>query len=188
MHDFPATARHAVVPEMPLYFNVQKLLLGGRSGAGAGGGQGCGGARGAGAPRRPRRCAPRSSPCAPEVQASLGPALHPPPLPVLPSAAHLRKLLMHAPPLPPLSPNPTRPPDAVFMDWAPADGTTLHVVDLASGARRAFRAPPCFVFHWANAFESADGRSGGLVGQAGGQAGRRAGAGPVQRGESEDGR
>jgi carotenoid cleavage dioxygenase-like enzyme len=44
------------------------------------------------------------------------------------------------------------------MDWAPADGTTLHVVDLRDGRRRSYRAPACFVFHWGNAFESPDGR------------------------------
>ena len=44
------------------------------------------------------------------------------------------------------------------MDWRPADGTTLHVVGLKDGRRRSFRAPPFFVFHWANAFESPDGR------------------------------
>lgn len=44
------------------------------------------------------------------------------------------------------------------MDWRPQDGTSLHVVDLRDGSRRTFRAPPCFVFHWANAFESEDGR------------------------------
>ena len=50
------------------------------------------------------------------------------------------------------------------MDWAPQDGTTLHVVDLRDGSRRSFRAPPCFVFHWANAFESPDGRCAGAWG------------------------
>jgi carotenoid cleavage dioxygenase-like enzyme len=50
------------------------------------------------------------------------------------------------------------------MDWAPQDGTTLHVVDLRDGSRRSFRAPPCFVFHWANAFESPDGRWVGRLG------------------------
>jgi carlactone synthase/all-trans-10'-apo-beta-carotenal 13,14-cleaving dioxygenase len=44
------------------------------------------------------------------------------------------------------------------MDWAPSDGTTLHVVGLRDGRTRSFRAPPCFVFHWANAHESPDGR------------------------------
>lgn len=61
------------------------------------------------------------------------------------------------------SPLSTCPPsmpcaDAVFMDWAPQDRTTLHVVDLRDGSRRSFTAPPCFVFHWANAWESEDGR------------------------------
>ncbi|KAL4859791.1 Carotenoid cleavage dioxygenase 8 B [Chlorella vulgaris] len=79
VHDFPATQTYAVVPEMPLYFNVGKLLLGGTS-------------------------------------------------------------------------------DYIFMDWAPSDGTTLHVVDLRDGRRRSYRAPACFVFHWGNAFESPDGR------------------------------
>ena len=44
------------------------------------------------------------------------------------------------------------------MDWRPEDRKTLHVVDLQNGSRRSYSAPPCFVFHWANAFESADGR------------------------------
>ncbi|KAI7842354.1 hypothetical protein COHA_003994 [Chlorella ohadii] len=79
VHDFPATQNYAVIPEMPLYFNVGKLLFGGRS-------------------------------------------------------------------------------DAVFMDWKPQDRTTLHVVDLRDGSHCSFRAPPCFVFHWANAWESEDGR------------------------------
>ena len=48
--------------------------------------------------------------------------------------------------------------DHIFLDWAPQDGTTLHVVRLCDGAVRSFRAPPFFVFHWANAFESEDGR------------------------------
>lgn len=79
VHDFPATQHYAVIPEMPLYFNVGNLLTG-------------------------------------------------------------------------------APSDYIFMDWAPADGTTLHVVDLRDGSRKSYRAPPCFVFHWANAFESEDGR------------------------------
>ena len=33
VHDFPATATHAVIPEMPLYFNVGALMMGGKSGA-----------------------------------------------------------------------------------------------------------------------------------------------------------
>jgi hypothetical protein len=45
-----------------------------------------------------------------------------------------------------------------MMDWRPADGALLHAVDLRTGQRRSFRAPPFFVFHWANAFESEDGR------------------------------
>lgn len=54
------------------------------------------------------------------------------------------------------------------MDWAPQDRTTLHVVDLRDGSRKVFRAPPCFVFHWANAWESEDGRcaAAALVGSA----------------------
>ncbi len=44
------------------------------------------------------------------------------------------------------------------MDWIPSDGTTLHAVDLRSGATKRFRAPAFFVFHWANAFHSEGGR------------------------------
>ncbi|PSC71885.1 carotenoid oxygenase [Micractinium conductrix] len=79
VHDFPATATHAVIPEMPLYFNVGALMMGGKS-------------------------------------------------------------------------------DYIFMDWQPADRTTLHVVDLRSGAVKSFRAPPFFVFHWVNAFHTQGGR------------------------------
>ncbi|KAL4425949.1 hypothetical protein ABPG75_009965 [Micractinium tetrahymenae] len=79
IHDFPATATHAVLPEMPLYFNLPNLISGGTT-------------------------------------------------------------------------------DYIFMDWIPSDGTTLHAVDLRTGAAKRFRAPPFFVFHWANAFHSEGGR------------------------------
>lgn len=79
IHDFPATATHAVLPEMPIYFDLGTLVMGGRS-------------------------------------------------------------------------------DYIFLDWAPKDGTTLHCVDLRTGAVKSFTAPPFFVFHWANAFNSPDGR------------------------------
>lgn len=47
----------------------------------------------------------------------------------------------------------------LFLDWIPEDGTKLHVVDVASGSVHTVRdVPPCFVFHWANAFTSDDGR------------------------------
>jgi len=46
----------------------------------------------------------------------------------------------------------------IFTDWRPQDGTRLHVVSLADGRVRTFTAPPFFCFHWANAFESPDGR------------------------------
>lgn len=79
IHDFPATPTHAVLPEMPLYFNLPNLISGGTT-------------------------------------------------------------------------------DHIFMDWIPSDGTTLHAVDLRSGAAKRFRAPPFFVFHWANAFHTQGGR------------------------------
>ncbi|KAI8111186.1 hypothetical protein M9434_004759 [Picochlorum sp. BPE23] len=45
----------------------------------------------------------------------------------------------------------------LFLDWIPEDGTTLHIVDVASGSvHRVKDVPPCFVFHWANAFTSGD--------------------------------
>lgn len=47
--------------------------------------------------------------------------------------------------------------DHIFLDWRPEDGTKLHVVRLTDGFVRTVMAPPFFVFHWANAFESADG-------------------------------
>ena len=47
----------------------------------------------------------------------------------------------------------------LFLDWIPEDGTRLHVVDVASRSVHTVRdVPPCFVFHWANAFTSDDGR------------------------------
>ncbi|KAL4523246.1 hypothetical protein Ndes2437B_g00374 [Nannochloris sp. 'desiccata'] len=57
--------------------------------------------------------------------------------------------------------------DHIFLDWVPEEGTRLHVVDVTNykkgengGAKivKTFRAPPFFCFHWANAFESDDGR------------------------------
>lgn len=79
VHDFPVSSRYAVIPEMPLYFNLLSLLTGGST-------------------------------------------------------------------------------DYVFTDWKPEEGTRLHVIDLVTGATRTFIAPPFLVFHWANAFESEDGR------------------------------
>lgn len=43
----------------------------------------------------------------------------------------------------------------LFMDWIPEDGTTLHVVDMASENNNVSTIrglDPCFVFHWANAY------------------------------------
>jgi carlactone synthase/all-trans-10'-apo-beta-carotenal 13,14-cleaving dioxygenase len=63
--------------------------------------------------------------------------------------------------------------DHIFLDWVPEEGTRLHVVDVTNydgttkisgfgggGAQivKTFTAPPFFCFHWANAFESDDGR------------------------------
>ncbi|PSC71918.1 Carotenoid cleavage dioxygenase 8 isoform B [Micractinium conductrix] len=79
VHDFPATATHAVIPEMPLRFDLKALVRGGSS-------------------------------------------------------------------------------EYVFTSWHPADGALLHAIDLRSGAVKSFRAPPFFVFHWANAFHTQGGR------------------------------
>ena len=48
----------------------------------------------------------------------------------------------------------------VFMDWRAADGCRVHVIAL-DGSRtvKTYTAPPFFVFHFANAYEAADGRS-----------------------------
>jgi len=59
--------------------------------------------------------------------------------------------------------------DHIFLDWVPEEGTRLHVVDVTNynkhGANggaadivKTFTAPAFFCFHWANAFESDDGR------------------------------
>jgi carlactone synthase / all-trans-10'-apo-beta-carotenal 13,14-cleaving dioxygenase len=53
--------------------------------------------------------------------------------------------------------------DHIFLDWAPEEGTRLHVVDVSTSGTenkivKTFTAPPFFCFHWANAFESEDGR------------------------------
>jgi carlactone synthase/all-trans-10'-apo-beta-carotenal 13,14-cleaving dioxygenase len=80
IHDFPASAHHAVIPEMPLSFDLLSLMSG--------------------------------------VDA-----------------------------------------DHLFMRWRPEEGVRLHVVDIKDGSRRVFDLPePFFCFHWANAFESEDGR------------------------------
>ena len=47
--------------------------------------------------------------------------------------------------------------DHIFLDWRPKEGTKLHVVRVADGFVRTVTAPTCFVFHWANAFESENG-------------------------------
>ena len=48
----------------------------------------------------------------------------------------------------------------VFMDWRAPDGCRVHVVAL-DGSRtvKTYTAPPFFVFHFANAYEAADGRT-----------------------------
>jgi carlactone synthase/all-trans-10'-apo-beta-carotenal 13,14-cleaving dioxygenase len=53
--------------------------------------------------------------------------------------------------------------DYLFLDWVPEEGTRLHVVDISNSSSggeivKTFLAPPFFCFHWANAFESEDGR------------------------------
>jgi len=57
--------------------------------------------------------------------------------------------------------------DHLFLDWVPEEGTRLHVVDVTNykngdsgGAEivKTFTVPAFFCFHWANAFESDDGR------------------------------
>lgn len=40
--------------------------------------------------------------------------------------------------------------------WRPEAGTTLAVMDRATGATRTFQAPACFVFHVINAFDRGD--------------------------------
>eukprot|EP00877_Chromochloris_zofingiensis_P002846 jgi/Chrzof1/12562/UNPLg00514.t1 len=48
----------------------------------------------------------------------------------------------------------------VFMDWKRSEGTRVHVVALdGSQPTRTFQAPPFFVFHFGNAFESPDGNT-----------------------------
>ena len=59
-------------------------------------------------------------------------------------------------------PPPPSCPEYVFTSWHPADGALLHAIDLRSGAVKSFRAPPFFVFHWANAFHTQGGRWGGV--------------------------
>ncbi|GAB4823966.1 hypothetical protein N2152v2_011012 [Parachlorella kessleri] len=46
----------------------------------------------------------------------------------------------------------------MFMDWKPEEGSLIHIVSHKTGQVKCFRAPPFFVFHWANAWESEDGR------------------------------
>lgn len=46
----------------------------------------------------------------------------------------------------------------IFLDWAPEEGSRLHVVDVTTGAVRSYTTPAFFTFHWANAHESEDGR------------------------------
>ena len=46
----------------------------------------------------------------------------------------------------------------IVFDWQPELGTKLHVVDLKDGSLKTYPAPNYFTFHYANAFETADGR------------------------------
>lgn len=46
----------------------------------------------------------------------------------------------------------------LFLDWIPEDKTRLHVIEISSGTVHTVCADPFFVFHWANAFSSDDGR------------------------------
>ena len=46
----------------------------------------------------------------------------------------------------------------IFLDWAPEEGSRLHVVDVQSGEVKSYTTPAFFAFHWANAHESSDGR------------------------------
>ena len=45
----------------------------------------------------------------------------------------------------------------VMFDWKPEMGTTLHLINLMTGAVRKVSAPAYFTFHYVNAFEAEDG-------------------------------
>ncbi|PSC71910.1 Carotenoid cleavage dioxygenase 8 [Micractinium conductrix] len=51
-----------------------------------------------------------------------------------------------------------QPAEYMAFDWRPECGSLLHVVPLAGGPVKAYRAPAFLATHWVNAFESADGR------------------------------
>ena len=46
----------------------------------------------------------------------------------------------------------------LFLDWIPEDGSRIHIVHRHSGMVHTVETDPFFVFHWANAFVSDDGR------------------------------
>ena len=46
----------------------------------------------------------------------------------------------------------------LFLDWIPEDGSRIHIVHRRTGTVHTVETDPFFVFHWANAFVSDDGK------------------------------